>query len=211
MGERQRKADQREQAERKLLEAALELVALRGSFRMSLADVGAHAGFSRALPAHYFGNKEGLVSALVGFMLNRFRSVFVRGPKPKQGRAAVLHRVASYIHGAREEPAQFRALQILMAEASTDAGSPSLSESLVAANQSALAYFEHQIRVGIAQGEIDPATEPRAGAVVILGTMRGVLAQWFLAPEQIDLAAALGEFERMLLAAFAPRTGAAPG
>ena len=49
-------AERREEAERRLLEAAMEIVAKRGTVRMTLAEVGEAAGYSRGLPAHRFGN-----------------------------------------------------------------------------------------------------------------------------------------------------------
>ena len=49
-------AQRREQAEQRLLEAALGIVAQRGSIRMTLAEIGEAAGYSRGLPAHRFGS-----------------------------------------------------------------------------------------------------------------------------------------------------------
>ncbi|MBC7726703.1 MAG: hypothetical protein H7242_03680, partial [Microbacteriaceae bacterium] len=61
-------AERREEAERRLLAAALELVARRGSVRMTLA-------------AHRFGSKAGLVHALAGYIGERFGEQREEGPK----------------------------------------------------------------------------------------------------------------------------------
>jgi len=63
---RRTQAARREEAERRLLEAALGVVARRGSVRMTLAEVGEAAGYSRGLPAHRFGSKAGLLRARAG-------------------------------------------------------------------------------------------------------------------------------------------------
>src|SRR5699024_4887137 len=62
---RRTQAERRQEAEKRLLDAALEVVARRGSVRMTLAEVGEVAGYSRGLAAHRFGNKAGLLRALV--------------------------------------------------------------------------------------------------------------------------------------------------
>ena len=59
-------AQRREESERRMLDAALAIVARRGTVRMTLAEVGEAAGYSRGLPAHHIGSKAGLVQALAG-------------------------------------------------------------------------------------------------------------------------------------------------
>lgn len=60
---RRTQAERREEAEGKLLRAAIELLATRGYDGFTLAEVGKAAGYSRGLPAHYFGCKEELLAA----------------------------------------------------------------------------------------------------------------------------------------------------
>jgi AcrR family transcriptional regulator len=67
--ERRSQAGRRDEAEQRLLAAAVRLVAEQGLERITLADVGAAAGYSRGLPAHYFGSKAGLVVALAGQLI----------------------------------------------------------------------------------------------------------------------------------------------
>ena len=55
-----------------------------------------------------------------------------------------------------------------------------LRQELAAYNRDALAWFEQHIRVGIAQGEIAPGTDPAPTAVLLLGAMRGVMLQWLV-------------------------------
>ena len=56
--------ERRAEAERKLLEAAAELIAERGVRAVTLAAVGERAGYSRGLVTHHFGSRQGLLDAL---------------------------------------------------------------------------------------------------------------------------------------------------
>jgi AcrR family transcriptional regulator len=196
--------DRRTEAEARILESALELVAARGSAMMTLNEVGERAGYSRALPAHYFGNKDGLVGRLVAYMYGRFRRLYVRGPKARQGMPALVARVQAYVDGAVEDSLQFRALQILFAEATTEPTCTELRDSLVDVNRQALGYFEHQIQAAIAAGEVDPAVSPRGAAIVIAGAMRGALGQWFLDPQGCGPEVWRDELLTMITAALRP-------
>jgi len=69
---RRTQAQRRAQAEQRLLDAALEIVARTGSVRMTLAQVGEAAGYSRGLAAHRFGSKAGLLRALAAHINARF-------------------------------------------------------------------------------------------------------------------------------------------
>ena len=94
--ERRSQTERREEAEHRLLQAALEIVARRGSVRMTLAEVGEAAGYSRGLPAHRFGNKAGLVHALAGYIGERFGQQREQGPKPEPGLDAILGNIRFY-------------------------------------------------------------------------------------------------------------------
>jgi len=91
------------------------------------------------------------------------------------------------VYFSRTEPAwpATRALLVMMTEGFMEGSD--LRENVMAYNRSALSFFEHHIRLGIEGGEIPPDTDPKTTAVMLLGTMRGVMLQWLIDPE-IDLA-----------------------
>jgi Bacterial regulatory proteins, tetR family len=64
-GRKLTQGERRENAERRILDAATRLVADKGLDAFTLADVGEAAGFSSGLPAHYFKTKDGLLAAVV--------------------------------------------------------------------------------------------------------------------------------------------------
>lgn len=57
----------RAETERKLLEAALDLIAQGGSRSKSTASVGAAAGYSRGIVTHQFGSKKELLRRAVEY------------------------------------------------------------------------------------------------------------------------------------------------
>jgi AcrR family transcriptional regulator len=168
-----------------LLEAALVIVAKRGSVRMTLAEVGEAAGYSRGLPAHRFGNKAGLVHALVGYLGERFGQQRARGPALEPGLAAIAGNIRFYFSRKGGAWTASRALLVMMSESCLAPGAE-LRQEVAAYNRQALAWFEHHLRVGIARGEIAPETDPAAMAVILLGAMRGVMLQ-ALVDERIKL------------------------
>jgi len=180
-------AERREEAERRLLDAAMAIVARRGSVRMTLAEVGEAAGYSRGLPAHRFGSKAGLVHALAGHIGERFGQQRGQGPAAAPGLAAILGNIHFYFSRQGGAWTSTRALLVLMTESCMEPASD-LRQAMAAYNRSALAWFEQHIRTGIAQGEIRSDLDPAVTAVVLLGAMRGVMLQW-LVDEQIPLAA----------------------
>ena len=186
-------AERREDAERRLLAAALELVARRGSVRMTLAEVGQAAGYSRGLPAHRFGSKAGLVHALAGYIGERFGEQREEGPKPEPGLDAILGNIVFYFSLADDTTplrataspnagsafTATRALLVMMTESCMETGTD-LRAEVAAYNRSALAWFEQHIRTGIERRQIAADNDPAVTAVILLGAMRGVLQQWLV-------------------------------
>ena len=205
--ERRSQTERREEAEHRLLEAALEIVARRGSVRMTLAEVGEAAGYSRGLPAHRFGSKAGLVHALAGYIGERFGQQREQGPKPEPGLDAILGNIRFYFNLARAPsraaagrragaPAEARpvaqpvaqpgnaftatrALLVMMTESCMEPNAD-LRAEVAAYNCTALAWFEQHIRIGIERGQIAADNDPAITAVILLGAMRGVLLQWLV-------------------------------
>jgi AcrR family transcriptional regulator len=61
------------EAERRLVRAAAELVGEIGPTRVTLANVGERAGYSRGLATHHFGSKAALMQRLVETVTSQFR------------------------------------------------------------------------------------------------------------------------------------------
>ena len=186
---RRTQAGRREEAERRLLDAALDIVVQRGSVRMTLAEVAEAAGYSRGLPAHRFGNKAGLLHALAGYLGERFGQQREQGPALAPGLDAIVGNIRFYFSREGAAWTSTRALLVMMTESGM-APDSALHQEVTAYNRTALAWFEQHIRIGIERGEVNPATDPASTAVVVLGAMRGVMLQCWV-DGQINLPAAL--------------------
>jgi AcrR family transcriptional regulator len=184
--ERRSRADQRDEAERRILEAAVRLVAERGVERITLADVGEAAGYSRGLPAHYFGSKAGLIVALANRLVGAFGRSLERAENHPPGLERLLGTVAFYLDAAPRDPIHTRALFVLLGEGLSN---PLLAEPLAALNARSVRGFEATITAGVAAGEIRSDVDPAAEAVLILAALRGVVSQWLVAPAAVDLPA----------------------
>lgn len=141
-----------------------------------MREVGARAGYSRALTAHHYGHKEGLLVALVqqiGADLRAARKA--HGPR-LPGLDSVLGFVGFHLS---KNPASDQALQALQILLSTARGAPApVAEALENLTKESLALIEEQLRIGVQSGEIRADVDPAAEAMVILGLMRGLSGQF---------------------------------
>jgi AcrR family transcriptional regulator len=69
--QRRSQVQRREEAESRLLDAAIALIAEKGHEGLTLAEVGVRAGYSRGLPVHYFETRDRLVAAVVDRLIQR--------------------------------------------------------------------------------------------------------------------------------------------
>ena len=76
---RRTQVERRDEAERRILEAAALIVAENGLEAITLAEAGARAGYSRGLPSHYFKTKADLLSALGAYIIDSFMVVVFGG------------------------------------------------------------------------------------------------------------------------------------
>ncbi|MBI5258065.1 MAG: TetR/AcrR family transcriptional regulator [Burkholderiales bacterium] len=195
-------AERREEAEQRLLEAALEIVARRGSVRMTLAEVGEAAGYSRGLAAHRFGSKAGLVHALAGHIGRRFGEQRERGPVLQPGLDAILGNIRFYFSRKGGAWTATRALLVMMTEGCMEPNE-ALRKELAAYNRKAAAWFEQHLRAAITQGEVAADIDPAATAVILLGVMRGVMHQW-LVDDRIRIGAVRDQLLRVVQQALRP-------
>jgi AcrR family transcriptional regulator len=188
---RRSQTERRDEAEQKLLAAAVRLVGERGLERITLAEVGEAAGYSRGLPAHYFGGKSGLIVTLAGHLIHRFGRALDRTEHHARGLARLIGTVAFYFDSAGKDPVGTRALFVLLGEGLSN---PLVSDRLSELNIRSASAFEVNLRAAIAAGEVRGDTDAGAQAILILAGLRGAVGLWLLAPEAIDLANVRDEF-----------------
>jgi AcrR family transcriptional regulator len=94
---------------RALLDAALDVIAARGAAAFSLRELAATVGVSHGAPAHHFGDKAGLLTAVAaeGFDLLAARLEAARGDAGEEGFLAVG---LAYVAFAVDHPAHFHVM-----------------------------------------------------------------------------------------------------
>jgi len=106
------------QLRRALVDAALALVTEHGPAALSLREVARRAGVSHAAPAHHFGNKAGLLTAIAaeGYRLLAAALAAASDPTPSPLSATKRHEPfraqgVAYVVFATDHPAHFAVMR----------------------------------------------------------------------------------------------------
>ncbi|AFK55099.1 TetR/AcrR family transcriptional regulator [Tistrella mobilis] len=113
LGSKQRR---REESDRKMLRAALALIARHGTVGASMAQIGIDAGYSRGLPVQRFGTKLALLEAVIDAVQDRFLRHVERRTAGKRGCAALVERIRVQIEAVRDMPDSAIALYHLIVD-----------------------------------------------------------------------------------------------
>lgn len=178
---RRTQEQRREASEQRMLEAALALVAEKGTFRVTMAEIGERAGYSRGLPAARFGSKAKLLAALANLIGERFgehRKAYRTAP----GLPSIEALIRAYF--TRKDWTSTRALIVMMAESAL--GDSELQPIIADYNRDSSRYLTHHITLAQQAGEARADVDPTTLAVVVLSTFRGTMLQW-LNDADIDL------------------------
>jgi AcrR family transcriptional regulator len=90
---------------RSILDAALRVIAADGPGAVSLRDLARQAGVSHAAPAHHFGNKTGLLTAIAVEGYQLLGEALSAPPTP-----TFLDSGARYVRFALDHPAHFQVM-----------------------------------------------------------------------------------------------------
>jgi AcrR family transcriptional regulator len=194
-GQGRTQAERRASSERKLLDAAAQVIAERGTSSVSFADIAKTAGCSHGLPGYLFGSKTELLLALVDDVLVTLRSqMFEPAIGEMRGLLAIRQALRVFVESLARPTRYTRAMYVLLGEA---AGSPPELRTALASYQNDLRrIFRHMVAQGIERGEIRPDVDPDVHSVWILGMARGIGQQVVLDPTTVDIpavAVAVGE------------------
>jgi AcrR family transcriptional regulator len=185
-------SERREEAERRILEAAIRLVVDKGYDRFTLADVGAKAGYSRGLAAHYFGRKDELLAAVAQYIVERYRDRPVGADSAPPGIDRLSREIRRYVEQSPSRAAQ--ALGVLFSQARFH---PPLARAITSLNQHTREIWEVGIRAGIENGVYRSDADPKGVASLIHAFLRGQATFVGLDPDY-DFARATDVFIEML-------------
>lgn len=177
-----RKQERGTVAQRRMLEAASELIAEGGLGHATMARIGERAGYSRGLADYHFASKSEIVEKIVeAIALGWEERNETRAAEPRRGMPALAHAVTVAMSGLEHNARTSRVLQVLGSEAPTL--EPAIRGLLARHDES----YRRRLRRWIVQAQEDGTArkdiDAGAAAVVIEGMLRGVGYQWLLNPE----------------------------
>ncbi len=164
---RRSQLERRATTERRVLDAAMQLIAQRGSRAVTLAEVGRAAGYSRGIVHAHFGSREQLLAAVVR-EAQRFDVPAVEG----DGLDRLTAGVVAYLDNLRRRAPATGAFLLMWAE--SVAADPVLGPLFAERDTTFRAALADQVRAGVADGSIRPDADPDAVAVALVGLLRGI-------------------------------------
>ncbi|MGW3045575.1 TetR/AcrR family transcriptional regulator [Kitasatospora sp. NPDC001159] len=158
------------------MDAATELFAERGYRQTTFADISERSGISRGSIPWHFGNKEGLLEAVVEQLLDITETRLAASQTGPDGLDRALDRALEFTR----LPAA-RLFITLIAEA-VEPGSP-LHHRYAELHRA----LRGAIRTWLAPAVPATHVDPDDLATIVLGTLIGIHQQWRISPEDIDL------------------------
>ena len=193
-----------------ILTAAADLIAERGYRQTSFVDVAERSGVSRGSIPWHFGDKRGLLLAVVERLLAEWHEAVAATPLHPGARGA---RDIGHLAMTAVRSRTTRLMLSLLLEAG-DVESP-IHGSFVTLHDVFRDRVAQWARHPDVAGRLPGGVEPQALSVVVLGAVMGVNQQWSLSPHRVDLGQAYDALTAMLLslvsdtAPSAGRSGAA--
>ncbi len=186
---RRTQAERTATANRRLIRAAIRLIARQGYTRTTLAQVGQTAGYTGGLVSHHFGSKKGLLRALVDQAVERFYQDQIWPlVADKSGLDALCAVVDTYLNELTAREEHVRVLYVLMGEALGPVAE--IRTMLADLNRSFRDRAQTWIERGIDTGQIRPDVDPEAAAALFVGMLRGLAMQWMTDRGCFELATA---------------------
>jgi AcrR family transcriptional regulator len=187
----------RTEAEQRLLAAAAEMIGEVGPSRVTLANVGKRAGYSRGLATHHFGSKGALMQRVVEAVTHQFREAVFDCGQPGDAVAELRTLVDIYFDVVTDLRPVNRARLALWADA---VANPDVEtrRRMVAADREFREEIEKRVERAATACKIARTVHPHGLATVIIAMLHGVALQ-SLIDDHVDLDAARGEVEALLI------------
>ncbi|MEV5716251.1 TetR/AcrR family transcriptional regulator [Amycolatopsis mediterranei] len=193
---RRTQEQRRAETERRVVDAAMALIARSGSRAVTLAEVGEAAGYSRGIVYHHFGSRERLLEAVVD-EAQRFDVPTYQG----DGLDYLVRIVEAYLRNVVRRTPSARAFLQLWGEAI--AADPVLAPLFARRDADFRQLLADVVRQGVADGSIRPDANPAAAAVLVVALVRGTGLQLIAQPPVRNVPALIREATRSVRASFA--------
>ncbi|MEJ2131596.1 MAG: TetR/AcrR family transcriptional regulator, partial [Gammaproteobacteria bacterium] len=177
-------------------EAAIDLIGSHGYQKTTVAEISRQAGYSPGLVTHRFGSKLRLLDAIIeGALLQFQRSTVPAAIGDAQGLEAVVRFCTSRL--SRDAVSQAtRAFYTVMGESLGPVSE--IRPTFARANAQWREFVSEWVREGQREGTIREDVDPQTAAGLIVGLIRGLIVQWMIDVEAMDLDRLRDECERWL-------------
>lgn len=169
---RRTQSERRAQAEVKLLNAAIDLIASKGVLGFTLAEVGLLAGYSRGLPSHHFETKDKLIEAVVNRLINKSISAITLQNETVEGAGIDLIR-AHFIEHSRNLNSASNTSRALYALYLSSLFNPKISTLMKSYNEIILDTTLSRFQEAVELKQIRPDIDLRAEALAFVAYKRG--------------------------------------
>ncbi len=192
-----RKREQSELSRERLIEAATRLFAERGYRDASVQAIGEAAGISRGSIFWHFGSKEGLLWAVVQRAFTRWEAeTLVPEVGDARGEEAVGRALRAHRRFLADEGGTLRLLFVLMFEALGPR--PELAGEFARLHRDLRVLATPWLEEAVADGDFRDDVDPETIVTLIIATLGGIVYQYLLDAEGVDLDRCYADLERVL-------------
>ncbi len=192
-----RKREQSELSRERLIEAAMRLFAERGYRDASVQAIGEAAGISRGSIFWHFGSKEGLLWAVVQRAFTRWEAeTLVPEVGDARGEEAVGRALRAHRRFLADEGGTLRLLFVLMFEALGPR--PELAGEFARLHRDLRVLATPWLEEAVADGDFRDDVDPETIVTLIIATLGGIVYQYLLDAEGVDLDRCYADLERVL-------------
>ncbi len=192
-----RKREQSELTRERLIEAATRLFAERGYRDASVQAIGEAAGISRGSIFWHFGSKEGLLWAVVQRAFTRWEAeTLVPEVGDARGEEAVGRALRAHRRFLADEGGTLRLLFVLMFEALGPR--PELAGEFARLHRDLRVLATPWLEEAVADGDFRDDVDPETIVTLIIATLGGIVYQYLLDAEGVDLDRCYADLERVL-------------
>lgn len=172
-----------------ILDAAVRVFAVRGAAHSSLTDIAQEAGVSRGAIYWHFANKTDLLNTLWDQVLALYtpltRASESRDEPDPLGKLKELY--LSFFAGMVEDPVQRQLFRILFDEGDRSKDTEDIRRRHHACRQERFRSIQTVLENAVYRGQLAPDFDVQLGTVTIIAVIHGLIANWVLNPELVDI------------------------
>lgn len=198
---RRTQAERVAESDRRMLEAAMRLIATHGYTQTTLESIGVEAGYSRGLVQHRFGSKDKLLEALIAKIASDYRERLLPRLRGLSGLESLEAEIDSYLEGMDKPSVSSRAFFVLMLESIGPA--PQVKHAFADISVRWHQALARQIVKGQEKGQIRKDVDADMEAQLLIAAVRGLRLQSMLSPESSNISRAITALKRDLRRRFA--------